>query len=434
MREGGAMPTAVLIGTLDTKGREYDFARSILRSAGADVILLDVGILGDAAVVPDISAAEVATAAGVTLDELRTGGESGDSRSIALDRMQRGAIAVVARLRAEGRCDGILGFGGSGGSALLSGVMRSVPFGVPKLLVSTMASGDVSAYVGSSDLCIQHSVADVAGINRISRPILSNAAGAMAGMMNVAHETDDALPAVGISMLGVTTPGVLRVVKQLADAGYDPIVFHAVGSGGRAMESLIEDGVLDAVLDYTVKEITDDVLGGIFVAGPQRLRTAGERGFAQIVVPGAVEVINFGAWETVPPEFRDGSRPVIRHNDQVTAVRATRSELLTVADEIAVRLNAASGPVEVIIPIGGFDSYAENGGPFAVAGDEEAFADRLESALREGITVTRSSLGANAPEFADIVVARFLAIAGTPSIVPYGRAMLPKPQRESEQA
>ncbi|MEU4014848.1 Tm-1-like ATP-binding domain-containing protein [Microbacterium sp. NPDC028030] len=405
------MSTAVLIGTLDTKGREYDFARSVLRAAGAEVILMDVGILGDPGIIPDITAAEVAAAAGGELDALRTGTESDEARSAALELMTRGAIEIVDRLMSQGRCDGILGFGGSGGSALLSGVMRHLPFGLPKLLVSTMASGDVSSYVGSSDLCIMHSVTDIAGLNRISRPILSNAAGALAGMMSVTHETTDLVrPAVGITMLGVTTPGVLQVVARLEETGYDPVVFHAVGSGGRAMESLLDGGVLAGVIDYTIKEVTDDLHGGIFVAGPRRMRAAGDSGLPQLVVPGAVEVINFGPWDTVPADLRDGARPIIRHNDQVTAVRATRDELRDVADEVADRLNSARGPVEVVIPSGGFDSYAAHDGPFAAPEDDADFADRLASGLREGIPVTRSPLDANDPAFADLVADRFLAL------------------------
>jgi uncharacterized protein (UPF0261 family) len=405
--------TAVLIGTLDTKGREYEFVRGELESAGVTVLLIDVGVLGDPAIAVDVGAREVAHAAGVPLDDLRFGREGSDTRAHALDVMSRGAVAIVSELRATGRCDGVLGLGGSGGSSLLSAVMRSLPLGVPKLLVSTMGSGDVSSYVQSSDMCIMHSVTDIAGLNRISRPILRNAAGALAGMIAAASAESDVAedaPAVGVTMLGVTTPAGLRIVERLEGAGFDPIVFHAVGSGGRALESLIESGVLSGVIDLTIKEVTDDLLGGIFVAGPDRLRTAGRLGVPQVVVPGAVEVINFGPFETVPEQLRDGSRPLVRHNAEVTAVRATQDELLRVADEVAGRLNEAVGSVEVLIPRGGFDSYDAPGGPFSDPASDAAFAEHLVGALRDDIAVTTSESHINDAVFADVVAERFIEL------------------------
>jgi len=403
--------TAVLIGTLDTKGREYEFVRSALEGAGLDVVLIDVGVLADPSIPADVSATEVARAADVALDELRFAREGSDTRALALEVMSRGAVAVVADLRAAGRCDGVLGLGGSGGSALLSAVMRSLPLGMPKLLVSTMGSGDVGPYVQSSDLCILHSVTDIAGLNRISRPILRNAAGALAGMIAAASESSavEQAPAVGVTMLGVTTPAGLRIVERLERAGFDPIVFHAVGSGGRALESLVGEGVLSGVIDLTIKEVTDDLLGGVFVAGPDRLRTAGRLGVPHVVVPGAVEVINFGAFDTVPEQFRDGSRPLVRHNAQVTAVRATPEELLRIADEVAARLNAAVGSVEVLVPRGGFDSYDAPGGPFADPASDAAFIERLVGALRPEITVTTFDSHINDAAFADAVADRFIA-------------------------
>lgn len=404
--------TAVLIGTLDTKGREYAYVRDILAASGADVVLVDVGVLRDPDITPDISATEVAAAAGVNLAVLRGGDEGADARGSALDTMRRGAIDVVRRLREMGHCDGVLGLGGSGGSALLSAVMRSLPFGVPKVLVSTMASGDVSPYVGASDLCLIHSVTDIAGLNRISRPILRNAAGALAGMLAMPPEpTNGDRPAVGVTMLGVTTPCALRLVDRLDEAGMDAVVFHTVGSGGRALESLLASGVLTGVIDLTVKEITDDLLGGVFVAGAERMRTAGRMGLPQVVVPGAVEVINFGAFETVPEDLRNGSRPLIRHNEQVTAVRATREELLRVADEIASRLNQATGLVEVLIPRAGFDSYAAHEGPFADTASDMAFAERLVARLRDDIPTRWVDTHVNDPAFADLVADRYLALA-----------------------
>ena len=372
------MPTAVLLGTLDTKGREYAFVRDRLRESGIDVVLVDVGVLGDPTVAPDISASQVASAAEVVLDDIRFAREGSDTRAIALETMQKGARATVEGLRRDGRCDGILGLGGSGGSALISAVLRSLPLGVPKVLVSTMASGDVSAYVGSSDLCLMHSVTDIAGLNRISRPILSNAAFALAGMLTgLPPDVREDRPAVAVTMLGVTTPAALRVMDRLGERGFDAITFHAVGSGGRALELLLSEGVFAGVIDLTVKELTDERFGGLFRAGDERLRTAGRTGIPQVIVPGAIEVLNFGPFDSVPARIADESRPTVRHNDQITAVRLSRAELVEMAEVLAARVDAARGPTVVVVPRYGFDSYAQPGGPFWAPDDDAAFGDAL---------------------------------------------------------
>jgi uncharacterized protein (UPF0261 family) len=403
------MSTAVLIGTLDTKGREYAFVRDELEAAGVDVVMVDVGVQGMPAFDPDISAIEVAEAAGQRISNLRFAREGSDTRSVALQAMRKGAIAVVARLVAEGRCDGVLGLGGSGGSALISGVMRTLPLGLPKVLVSTMASGDISAYVGSSDLCVIHSVTDIAGLNRISRPIFANAAHALAGMIGGnTRQRDTGRPAVALSMLGVTTPCVLHIADRLDRAGYDPVVFHAVGSGGRALERLVAEGVFVGVVDVTVKEITDAEFGGVFVAGDERLRTAGRAGLPQVVVPGAIEVLNFGAYETVPTRFIEDGRPLVRHNDEVTAVRLSSPELNRMAQLLAERVNDATGPVAVLIPARGFDSYDHVDGPFADAEADAEFIRVLSASLDHAPDVLDADI--NDPVFADAVAERFLAL------------------------
>ncbi|MFF1385584.1 Tm-1-like ATP-binding domain-containing protein [Arthrobacter sp. NPDC058288] len=409
------MPTAVLIGTLDTKGREYAFVQERLHGAGIDVVIIDVSILGTTpGFAPDVTAEEVCEAGGARLEDLRFAREGTDTRAVAIETMTRGAACLLRKLVDEGRCDGVLGLGGSGGSALISGAMRALPLGVPKILVSTMASGDVSAYVGSSDLCIMHSVTDIAGLNRISKPILANAAGALAGMLTSKKHsvlTQPEKPAVGVTMLGVTTPGVLRVIERLEAAGFEPIVFHAVGSGGKALENLLEQGVITGVVDYTVKELTDETYGGIFRAGPDRLRTAGRKGFPQVVVPGAIEVLNFGALANVPPEFSDGSRPIVQHNAEVTAVRINTDELVNVAGILAQRLNQSTGPTCVVIPSKGFDSYAVEGGPFADPAADESFIHELERRLRPDIEVATAATHGNDPAFADLVADAFIRIS-----------------------
>ncbi|MDO9354994.1 MAG: Tm-1-like ATP-binding domain-containing protein [Solirubrobacteraceae bacterium] len=404
------MTTAVLVGTLDTKGREYGFVRDRLRDRGIDVVLIDVGVLGQPTVAPDVSASEVAAAAGAHLDELRFAREGSDTRAVALETMRDGARAIVDSLRRDGRCDGALGLGGSGGSALISAVLRSLPLGVPKVLVSTMASGDVSAYVGASDLCLMHSVTDIAGLNRISRPILSNAAFALAGMLTgrpseLVPEPDQDRPAVAVTMLGVTTPAALRVVDRLDEGGFDAITFHAVGSGGRALEQLLDQGVFAGVIDLTVKELTDEHFGGLFRAGDERLRTAGRAGIPQVIVPGAIEVLNFGPLDSVPAGLVDGSRPIVRHNDQVTAVRLSRSELVGMAGVLAARVNASRGPTVVVVPMGGFDGYAQADGPFWNPDDDAAFVDALVGQLTAPPLLIDAHI--NDKRFADALVDAF---------------------------
>lgn len=410
------MSTAVLIGTLDTKGREYAFVRDRLRAAGADVVVIDVGVLGLPAFEPDISAVEVAEAAGERISNLRFGREGSDTRAVALEAMRSGAIRIVEELRRAGRCDGVLGMGGSGGSALISAVLRTLPLGVPKVLVSTMASGDISAYVGSSDLCVFHSVTDIAGLNRISRPILANAAHALAGMIGARGHPDDedARPAVALSMLGVTTPCVLHVAERLERAGYDPVVFHAVGSGGHALEQLAEQGVFAGVVDLTVKELTDAEFGGVFDAGNARMRTAGRLGLPQVIVPGAVEVLNFGAYDTVPRRYIDERRPIVRHNAEVTAVRLSDDELARMAGILADRVNAATGPVSVLVPTRGFDSYDHVDGPFADPESDAAFIREFTGRLTQPATVL--DLDINEVAFADAVADAFLNLMSTVSV------------------
>ena len=432
MSADAAVPTALLVGTLDTKGAEYEFVRARLRAAGLEALLLDVGVLGDPAVVPDISSMEVAEAAGTDLGALRFTREGSDTRAVALETMQRGATTIVTRLVDEGRVHAVFGMGGSGGSQLISGVMRALPFGMPKLLLSTMASGDVSGYVGASDLALMHSVTDIAGLNRISRPILENAAGALAGMVAASRSRSVAAmrPAVGVSLLGVTTAGATRVARGLEAAGFDAVVFHAVGSGGRAMEALVQDGVLSAVVDFTIKEVTDETIGGIFDAGPERLRCPSDHGAPRVVVPGAVEVINFGALDTVPQAFRSDSRPLVQHNAHVTAVRATSDELRRVARVVAQRLNESSGAVSVLVPHGGFDSYATADGPFADPAGDAAFVEELKASLRPDIEVEDLDEDINDEAFTARVLEVALELFGGPQSTGRPSEADASPQRE----
>lgn len=407
------MPIVVLMGTLDTKGREYDFVRSRLIAAGVTPVLVDFGILDEPTIEPDVSAEEVARAAGEDLERLRFKREGSDTRGAALAIMERGLVAIVRRLLEDGQCDGLLGMAGSGGSLAISGAMRAAPLGMPKLLVSTMASGNVGAYVGTRDLCILHSVTDIAGLNRVSRTILTNAANAMAGMVLTAGDSKQPAPRplVALTMFGVTTPGVLRLVDLLENAGFETVVFHAVGSGGRAMEDLIDEGLVDGVIDFTVSELTDHLLGGIFDAGADRLGAAARRGIPEVVVPGAIEVLNFGPRSSVPAQYDTPDRPLLIHNANVCAVRINVAESIELGALLASKVNASRGPAAVLLPLAGLDRYDTlPDGPFVDRLADDALFDAIRSNLRGDVLRREIDANINDPAFVDEVFAVFLRV------------------------
>jgi uncharacterized protein (UPF0261 family) len=406
-----AAPRVVLVGTLDTKGREYAFVRDRLREAGVVVTVVDVGILGDPPFTPDISSAEVARAAGATLEDLRFAREGSDTRAVALAAMGRGATALVRTRFDAGEVQGVMGLGGSGGSTVVSDVLRSLPVGVPKLLVSTMASGDVRGFVGTSDLTLVHPVTDVAGLNRVSRRVLANAANAMAGMVRFDAGIGRAdAPLVALTMFGVTTPGVLAIQAGLEALGFETIVFHAVGSGGRAMEEMIDAGLIDAVVDVTTSELTDELLGGIFPGGPHRLEAAGRRGIPHVVVPGALEVLNFGPRDTVPAHLDVPERRIVVHNPSVCAVRTNAEESGRLGAILARKVNAAVGPSAVVLPLGGLSKYELPGGPFRDLVADEALFAAIRATLRPGIRLLEIAANVNDPAFAAAVLDVFLAL------------------------
>ncbi|MFC6879578.1 MULTISPECIES: Tm-1-like ATP-binding domain-containing protein [Actinomadura] len=362
----------MLLGTLDTKHAEYAFVQERLTRAGIETVLVDVGVVGEPSARPDITAAEVAAAGGGDLAALRTARD----RGAALAVMAEGAAAVARRLHGSGELSGVLALGGSGGSSIAAAAMRAVPIGLPKLLVSTMAAGDVSGYVGTSDVTIMHSVVDLAGLNRLSRTVLENAAGAMAGMAAAYRERSAARggpsdrPLVAASMFGVTTPAVDTARRRLEDLGYEVLVFHATGSGGRTMESLIAGGHVAGVLDLTTTELADEVVGGVLSAGPERLDAAAGRGVPQVVSFGALDMVNFGPEASVPSRFAD--RKLLVHNADVTLMRTSASEAARIGDLLGRKLAAATGPVSLRVPRGGFSAVDAEGGPFWDPGADEA--------------------------------------------------------------
>ena len=389
------MPTVLLVGTLDTKGPEYAFVRDRILSAGVDVLTMDVGILGDPHFTPDVDADAVARAAGTDLDALRSGGD----RGTAVSTMARGATALALDLAESGRIRGILALGGTGGTTLATHVMRALPVGFPKLMLSTVGSGDTRPYVGSRDIAMMYSVVDIAGINSVSVPILSNAAGAIAGMVAMARPSlAQTRPVIGATMFGVTTPAVEAARARLDELGYEVLVFHATGAGGSSMEGLVEAGLLAGVLDLTTTELADELVGGVFSAGPTRLTAAAGAGIPQVVSVGALDMVNWGPRDTVPAEFE--GRHFHIHNATVTLMRTTRDENAELGRRIATRLNAATGPISVHLPLAGVSAIDVEGQPFHDAEADAALFAELRAALRADIPVVERDAPINDPTFA----------------------------------
>jgi uncharacterized protein (UPF0261 family) len=398
------MTAVALVGTLDTKGPDLAFLAGRLRAAGADVIVVDAGTGDPAGLAPDIDGEAVAVAAGTSRAALRAAGDRGR----AVTEMGRGAALVIADLVAQGRVGGVLSAGGSGGSSIAAQVFAALPVGLPKLLVSTMAAGDVSPYVGAKDVCVMYSVVDVSGINRISRLILGNAAAAMAGMVasreRVAPDPGER-PLVAASMFGVTTPAVETARARLTELGYEVLVFHATGAGGRALEALAEGRLLSGVLDLTTTELADDLVGGVLSAGPERLTAAGAAGLPQVIAPGALDMVNFGPPATVPAEFT--GRLFYEHNPTVTLMRTTAEEMAELGARVGRKAADARGATEVFWPDHGVSALDAEGQPFANPAADEACREALDRELTAaGLTLHRMDAHINDPVFATTMAER----------------------------
>ena len=389
------MTTVVLLGTLDTKGKEYEYLRTLILAAGCDVVMVDAGILGLPQTAADISREQVAAAANENVRALSAAGD----RGAAVQKMSEGATAIVLNLYREGRLQGILGLGGSGGSSLVTQAMQALPVGVPKLMVSTMASGDTRPYVGSTDITMMYSVVDIAGINRISQRILSNAAAAIVGMAKVeASSGTDAKPLIAATMFGVTTPCANEARQIMDSLGYEVLVFHATGAGGRSMEGLVKDGYISGVLDITTTELADELVGGVLSAGPSRLEAAGTLGIPQVVSLGALDMVNFGPLESVPVKFR--GRNLYQHNATVTLMRTTADENAELGKIIGRKLNKARGPVTVFIPLRGVSSIDVEGQPFYDTLADHALFENVKATLRPNIDIQELDMDINDPRFA----------------------------------
>ena len=399
------MATVVLLGTLDTKGDEYDFLRRKVREEGVDVLLVDTGVLGVPLAEPDISRQEVAAAAGASAEDLAGSGD----RGAAVEAMARGAAEIVKELHSQGRLDAVLALGGSGGTAIATHAMRELPVGVPKLVVSTMASGDTRPYVGAVDVTLMYSVVDIAGLNPISERILGNAAAAAAGMAkSQGPQAEAEKPLVGASMFGVTTPSVTEARKRLEELGYEVLVFHATGTGGQSMEALMRSGFITASLDVTTTELADELVGGVLSAGAERLEAAGELGIPQVVSLGALDMVNFGPFESVPARFSE--RLLYKHNPTVTLMRTTPEECAELGRVIAQKLNRAQGPLTVFVPLKGVSLIATEGQVFHDPAADEALFGALREHLDPDVDVRELELDVNDPEFANAMADRLHAL------------------------
>jgi uncharacterized protein (UPF0261 family) len=405
--------SVLLIGTLDTKGAEVGYVRDRLRAAGVPVVVLDAGVLGPPLFLPDIPREKVFSAAGVSVDEVKRTADRGQAITLAA----AGAARLATELHARGELTGVLSLGGSAGTTIGTAAMRALPLGIPKLMVSTLASGQVAPYVGTRDVMMLHSVVDISGLNRISRAILDNAAAAMTGMVLAPGSPEERSaetgpspdrPIIAATMFGVTTPCVEAARKILEAAGYEVLVFHATGTGGRTMEGLIQDGLVAGVLDITTTELADELAGGILSAGPDRLTAAGAKGVPQVISAGALDMVNFGPPETVPARYHD--RQFYRHNPTVTLMRTTPKEMAQLGAEIARKAVAAAGPTVVIVPLKGVSAIDAEGKPFWWPEADAALFEAIRTGIPPGAGLVELDQHINDPEFAAACATTLLAL------------------------
>ena len=396
--------TIAIVGALDTKGQEFAFLKSEIEKRGCATLVVDTGVLGEAVFEPDVSREQVALAGGSNLSQLIERKERGEAMAV----MTKG-VAEIARELYEGkRIDGMISMGGGGGTVIGTSAMRSLPVGFPKLMVSTLASGDTAPYVSTTDITMMPSVVDVAGVNRISRRIYTNAAGAICGMVLGEIEPGDDKPLIAASMFGNTTTAVDHARRIMESKGYEVLVFHATGTGGQTMEALVADDYISGVLDITTTEWADEVCGGVFSAGTQRLEAAARAGIPQVVVPGCIDMCNFWARDTVPEKY--AGRTFYEWNPNVTLMRTTPEENQRMGKIFAEKLSAASGPVAVLIPLKGFSQLDLEGQPFYWPETIRAFITALRGDLRQDIPVTELDYDINAPEFSRQAAETLLAM------------------------
>ena len=400
----------LLLATLDTKGTESAFLRDRLVELGVDVVVVDTGCLGEPAITPDVTREEFYSLGPVPLSHLQAAADRGQAITAAAES----ARALAASKMQSGTLQGVIGLGGSAGTTIATAAMRALPLGVPKLMVSTLASGPVRPWVGDTDMLMLNSVVDILGLNRISRSVLDSAARALAGLVNLdaAPASDTNRRLVAATMFGVTTPVVERARERLQEAGFEVLVFHATGNGGQAMESLISEGLISGVLDITTTELADELIGGILSAGPDRLTAAGKAGVPQVISVGATDMVNFGPRGDVPDRFAD--RLFYEHNPTVTLMRTTLEENRRLGEQIGNRAAAAVGPTTVMLPLEGVSAIDHPGQPF----DDPAAREALFAAIRDHhATAELIELPhhINDPEFADAAAMRLIELINSQS-------------------
>jgi uncharacterized protein (UPF0261 family) len=396
------MKTIAILGTLDTKGADFAFLKAEIERRGCRTLVIDTSVLGTPEFTPDITREAVAAAGGSEHASLVSRADRGE----AMAAMGRGAANIVTRLHAEGQIHGIIAMGGGGNTSVATTAMRALPIGFPKVMVSTLAGGDVSGFVGMSDIVMMPSILDVSGVNRITRIIYSNAAGAICGMVAAEVTQGEARPLVAVTMFGNTTRAVNHARKLLEAAGYEVLVFHATGTGGRQMETLVSHGLITAVLDMTTTEWADELVGGVLTAGEHRLEAAAKHGVPQVVVPGCLDMVNFWARDTVPVKFTD--RVFYEWNPNITLMRTTAEENARLGEIFADKLNTATAPVQVFIPLKGWSEIDLEGKPFHLPQAIDAFRDSLKRCLREDIPVIEMDTDINDPAFATAAVEALL--------------------------
>ncbi len=394
------MATIAVLGTFDTKGEEHGYVAELIRARGHATLLIDVGALEAPRVTPDVPRTEIAIAAGADLAGIVVRRDRGE----AVAAMTQGAPIVVRRLQEAGKIDAVLSLGGGGGTAICTAAMRALPIGFPKLMVSTLASGNTAPYVGVKDIVMMPSVVDVAGLNRLSRLLLAQAAGAICGMVEARVPAGAAdKPVILASQFGNTTPCVTHAREILEKAGYEVMIFAATGNGGRTLESLAEAGIAAGVLDITTTEWADELVGGVLTAGPTRCDAAARLGIPAILTPGCLDMVNFGEPASVPAKFKD--RRFYHHNAQVTLMRTNVEECAELGRILARKCNASTGPVTVLLPLKGISVISAPGQPFHWPEADAALFGEWKRTLRPGIPVIEFDGNINDPAFAELCVA-----------------------------
>ncbi len=397
------MSTIAVLGTLDTKGPEHAYVAELIRQRGHQTLLIDTGSGSAPTISPDVSRETLAAAGGVDLEGIRQRQDRGE----AVTAMASAAALYLSQLVAAGSIQGVISLGGGGGTAISTAAMRALPIGFPKVMVSTLAAGNVAPYVGTKDIVMIPSIVDVSGINRLSRTLLARAAGAICGMVEIQPPPAEDKPLIAASMFGNTTTCVNEAKVLLENAGYEVLVFAATGTGGRIMESLIESGLITGVLDITTTEWADELVGGVLNAGPTRLEATGKAGIPAIVTPGCLDMVNFGERATVPEKFAD--RLFYQHNQQVTLMRTSVEENATLGRILAEKVNAYTAPVTVLLPKKAISVISAEGKPFHDPAADQALFTAIKAHLKPEIPVIEIDTEINSPEFAAACAETLLA-------------------------